>query len=78
MEQFVEIWQQANIDDSRMDRVYQTEELVPMIIDLEKKQQKLLRFKTLGSIIMLLALALLCERYPMEVVTNNFVCRLSL
>ena len=56
MEQYIKIWQQATIDESRMDRVYQTEDLIPMIIDLEKKQEKLLRYKTLGSIIMLLAL----------------------
>jgi len=56
MEQYIKIWQQATIDESRMDRVYQTEDLIPMIIDLEKKQEKLLRYKTLGSIIALLAL----------------------
>jgi len=56
MEHLVELWQQAKIDESRMDKTYRTEDLIPMIISLEKKQQQLLRFKTLGSIIMLLAL----------------------
>ena len=58
MEQLIDIWQQATLDDSRMDRVYQTEDLVPMIAGLEKKQEKVLRLKTLGSIITLLALCI--------------------
>ena len=56
MEQLIELWQQARIDESRMDRVYKTEDVVPQIIKLEKKQQKLLMYKTLSSIILLLAL----------------------
>jgi len=56
MEQLIDIWQQANLDESRMDQVYQKDDLVPMIMDLEKKQEKLLMYKTLGSIVLLLAL----------------------
>jgi hypothetical protein len=56
MEHLIELWQQAKIDESGVDKVYQTDDLVPMIIHLEKKQQQLLTFKTLGSIIVLLAL----------------------
>ena len=56
MEHIIELWQQATIDESRMDKVFQTEDLVPMIIKLEKKQEKLLRFKTLIVLILLPAL----------------------
>jgi len=59
MEHIIELWQQATLDESRMDKVYQTEDLVPMIIHLEQKQQRLIRFKTLSSIILLLALLIL-------------------
>jgi len=59
MEHIIELWQQANIDESRMDRSYQTEDLLPMIIKLESKQQRLIRFKTLSSIILSLALLIL-------------------
>ncbi len=59
MEHIIELWQQAKIDESRMDRTYQTEDLLPMIIKLEHKQQRLIRFKTLSSIILSLALLIL-------------------
>jgi len=59
MEHIIELWQQAKIDESRMDRSYQTEDLLPMIIKLEHKQQRLIRFKTLSSIILSLALLIL-------------------
>ena len=59
MEHIIELWQQATIDESRMDKVFQTEDLVPMIIKLEKKQEKLLRFKTLIVLILLPALLIL-------------------
>lgn len=59
MEHIIELWQQAKIDDSRMDRSYQTEDLLPMIIKLEHKQQRLIRVKTLSSIILSLALLIL-------------------
>jgi len=59
MEQIIELWQQAKIDESGMDRSYQTEDLLPMIIKLEHRQQRLIRFKTLSSIILSLALLIL-------------------
>lgn len=59
MEHIIELWQQATLDESRMDKVFQTEDLVPMIIKLEQKQQRLIRFKTLSSLILSLALLIL-------------------
>ncbi len=59
MEHIIELWQQATIDETRMDKVFQTEDLVPMIIKLEQKQQRLIRFKTLSSLILSLALLIL-------------------
>ena len=64
MEHIIELWQQAKIDESRMDRVYKTEDLLPMIIKLEHKQQRLIRFKTLSSIILSLALLILFLNRP--------------
>lgn len=55
----MELWQQATIDESRMDRTYQQEDLVPMIIRLEKQQQQLLRIKTLSMLILLPAILIL-------------------
>lgn len=59
MEPIIELWQQAKIDESRMDRSYQTEDLLPMIIKLEHKQERLIRIKTLSSIVLSLALLIL-------------------
>jgi len=59
MENMIELWQQAVLDESRMDSLYKKEDLVPMIIDLEKKQQQLLRFKTLSVLILLPAILIL-------------------
>lgn len=56
MEQLVEIWQKASTDESMMDREYQHEDVVPHIMKLEKKQQKLLLQKTLAALIALSAL----------------------
>lgn len=56
MEPLIELWQQARIDESGMDRNYKKEEVTPQIMKLERRQQKLLMRKTLGSIIALLAL----------------------
>jgi amino acid transporter len=56
MESLIELWQQAKIDESGMDRAYNKEEVPPQIMKLERRQQKLLMQKTLGSIIVLLAL----------------------
>ena len=56
MEQIIELWQQASLDESRMDSLYNKEDLIPVIIQLEKKQQRLLRFKTLSILILLPAL----------------------
>lgn len=56
MEPLIELWQQARIEEQGTDRPYRTDDLVPRIIKLERSQQKLLRFKTLSSIILLLAL----------------------
>lgn len=56
MEPLIELWQQAKIDESGMDRAYNKEEVPPQIMKLERRQQKLLMQKTLGSIIALLAL----------------------
>lgn len=70
MEQYIELWQQATIDESGMDRIYDTGDLVPMIIDLEKKQERVLRFKTLGSVILLLAvLIVFLNRMPLTAVS---------
>jgi magnesium-transporting ATPase (P-type) len=70
MEHYIELWQQATIDESGMDRVYQTEDLVPMIIDLEKKQERVLRFKTLASVILLLAvLIVFLNRMPLTAIS---------
>ncbi len=54
----MEIWQHATLDESRMDKVFGKEDLVPMIVELEKKQEKLLMYKTLGSIVLLIALVI--------------------
>jgi len=59
MEQIIELWQQAKTDEAGMDRRYEADELVPMIINLEKRQQKLLAFKTLSVICLLLAMLIL-------------------
>jgi len=70
MEQYIELWQQATIDESGMDRIYKPEDLVPMIIDLEKKQERVLRFKTLASVILLLAtLIVFLNRMPLTAVS---------
>jgi len=53
MEHLIELWQQAKIDESRMDSRYQDGDLIPLIIGLEKRQQRLLRFKTLSVLILL-------------------------
>jgi amino acid permease len=59
MEDIIELWQQASIDESRVDREYQKEDLVPMIMNLEKQQQRVLRFKTLSILILLPAILIL-------------------
>jgi hypothetical protein len=59
MEPLVELWQHATIEESRMDRTYHKEDLVPMIVHLEKKQQQLLRVKTLSVLILLPAILIL-------------------
>ncbi len=59
MEPLVELWNQAVIDESEMDRTYKQEDLVPLIINLEKKQQQLLRMKTLSVLILLPAIAII-------------------
>ena len=59
MEHIIELWQQAKIDESRMDSRYQEGDLIPMIIGLEKRQQRLLRFKTLSVLILLPAILIL-------------------
>lgn len=59
MEHIIELWQQAKLDESRMDTLYKKEDLVPMIINLEKKQQQLLRIKTLSILILLPAILIL-------------------
>jgi len=56
MEYIIELWQQASVDESSMDRRYASKDLVPVIMQLEKKQQRLLRFKTLSIAILLPAL----------------------
>lgn len=58
MEQLIELRQIAKIDKSTMDREYQSEDLVPRIMALQKKQQRLLHFKTLSSILLLVALVI--------------------
>jgi hypothetical protein len=59
MDNIIELWQQARLDETRMDSLYREEDLVPMIIKLEKRQQNLLRFKTLSVLILLPAIVIL-------------------
>jgi len=59
MEQMMELWQKARIDESGMDSKYRKDDLVPMIISLEKNQQRVLRFKTLSILILLPAILIL-------------------
>ncbi|MCP4311793.1 MAG: hypothetical protein GY790_11055 [Bacteroidetes bacterium] len=59
MEQIIELWQQAKTGDTGMDRGYHADELVPMIIKLERKQQKLITFKTLSVVCLLMAMVIL-------------------
>ncbi len=56
MEELLEVWQTARIDGSGTDTEYTAEDLVPQIMKLEKQQQKLLMYKTLSSVVLLLAL----------------------
>jgi len=67
MEHLAELWQQAKVEESGRDRAYGTEDLVPMIAQLEKKQQRLLTSKTLGAIVTLTALVILFfNRMPLD------------
>lgn len=67
MEHLAELWQQAKIDESRMDRTYRTDDLVPMIARLEKRQERLLAIKTLGSVVILAALLIVFfNRMPLS------------
>ena len=59
MEHYMEIWQRATIDDSRVDRVYRAEDLVPQIMKLVRSQEKLIRFKTLSTVILMLTLVII-------------------
>lgn len=59
MEEIIDIWQQAKTKGSGMDPGYWSDDLVPMIAKLEKKQQKLLIFKTTSVICLLLAMLIL-------------------
>jgi len=59
MDNMIELWQQARLDETRMDNLYRKEDLVPMIVSLEKRQQNLLRFKTLSVLILLPAIMIL-------------------
>ena len=59
MENIIELWHQARLDEIRMDSLYREEDLVPMIMNLERRQQTLLRFKTLSVLILLPALMIL-------------------
>ena len=56
MEKYIEIWQQAHTGGTSMDSVYRSDDLVPQIAKLEKNQQRVLRYKTLGAMIGLAAL----------------------
>jgi hypothetical protein len=81
MEPLVELWQQASIDESRMDRTYQREDLVPMITHLEKKQQQLLRIKTLSVLILLPAILILfLNRGPLTLngITGSGILTISI
>jgi len=53
MEPLIELWQQAKTDESRMDSRYQEGDVIPEIIKLDRKQQKLIKQKTLFSLILL-------------------------
>lgn len=56
MEQLIELWQQAKTDESRMDSRYQEGDVIPEIIKLDRKQQKLILQKTLIALVILSAL----------------------
>jgi hypothetical protein len=59
MEEMIDIWQQAKTAGNITDQGYQADELIPMIARLEKKQQKLVTFKTVSVICLLLAILIL-------------------
>lgn len=59
MKDMIKLWQEASIDETGMDKVYSAEDLVPLIINLQHKQQRLVRFKTLSVIIILLSLVII-------------------
>lgn len=56
MEQLEKTWQKASTVLPGGERTYHPEELVPQIIKLEKRQEKVIRAKTLGAISALIML----------------------
>ena len=50
MDQLIEIWQSVHTDQDKMDQKYKPEDLIPQVSKLEKNQNKVLQFKTYGSI----------------------------
>ena len=59
MEKYIETWNQAIIDPSRMDTTYRADDMMPQLAKLEKSQQVVLRNKTLASMVALLALLII-------------------
>jgi uncharacterized membrane protein YecN with MAPEG domain len=59
MEEIIDIWQQAKTAGDLTDHRYRADDLIPMIARLEKKQQKLVTFKTVSVICLLLAILIL-------------------
>lgn len=58
MEQFEKTWQKASTVRPGSERKYHPEELVPQIMKLEKKQERVIRVKTLGAIFALISLVI--------------------
>jgi len=59
MDQLIEIWQTGHTDQINMDKKYKTDDLIPQVMKLEKNQNKVLLFKTYGSISILFMLLII-------------------
>ena len=70
MEEIKEIWQIAKLEEKGMDRPYNPDELIPVIIRLERSQLKLIQLKTIASLVTLSALVVLyLNRYTLSTVS---------
>lgn len=59
MDQLIEIWQGTSTDQSKTDRKYNAEDLMPQIIKLEKNQKKVLSFKTYSAVSLLFIIVII-------------------